>query len=110
MYTCVPMFTNHLHLQQHICIHASTGSSKFFLLSFFSARSSTSTGPHAHTTCAPVCPCSPTIYIFHNTSASTHPLAQVSFSFVFSQCMLTHIYTPCTAVRPIVVHQPSPSP
>ena len=49
MCTCVPMFTNHLHLQQHICIHASTGTSKFFLLSFPSAHSLIST-PHACST------------------------------------------------------------
>ena len=68
--------------QQHICIHASTGSSKFFLFSFLSACPFTSiTGPHAHTTCAPVCPCLLTIYISNNTSASMHPLAQVSFFF-----------------------------
>ena len=62
MHSCVPLFTNHLHFPQHICIHTFTGTSKFFLLSFLSVHSSTST-PHAHTTCTPVCGCSPTIYI-----------------------------------------------
>ena len=65
--------------QQHICIHASTGSSKFFLLSFLSAHSLISTSHarsthnmhscvplftnHLHLLAQPIC-----IYTFTDTS------------------------------------------